>query len=983
MTDPLINVGTAPPQKHETDASGDLPDSSSITSSDEDVTWMLSKPLLDEVKRLGWTAFTEIQRATIPPIIEGKNVLMIAPTGTGKTEAAIFPIFELLMRRRMDAKQVRGISILYITPLRALNRDVLRRITEVGKRIGINVQVRHGDTPPGTRRTQARMPPDMLITTPETLQAILPGRTMRQHLQSVRWVVIDEIHEMATDERGAQLSVGLERLQRLTIVDFQRVGLSATIGYPEMIARFLGGVEKETVVIKAVESKSLDVDVESPTTSDEDEKEAREVGIPAGSISRIRRLFELVQGHHSTLIFTNTREHAEALASRMLVLKPDFRIGVHHGSLSKEVRMETEEDLKGGRLKAVVCTSSLELGIDVGSIDFVVQYMSPRQVTRLVQRVGRSGHLVGATARGCIIGSWPDDILESMVISRFVLEGKLELPTLHENALDVLAHQIAGLTLDYGQIGVADAYQIVHKAWPFRNLTQAEFIAVVKQLHKQHIIWVSGEKLQKRSPNTFHYYYTNLSMIPDVRRYDVLDFVRRRKIGSLDQEFVARNGKAGVEFIMHGQTWKILSVDEAENLVQVEPVSQSFAAIPSWEGEIIPVPLKVAQEVGKLRAQISNIILRKDDPSNALGGYPTNKEAALKAVNFVKRQIDEGFPIPTNNRIVIEAFENYAVIHACFGDLVNQTLSRVLAALLSARLGVNVATQSDSYRIVLIAPIHISPEELKRELLKLRGGDLDSILTAVLSDTTLFSWRLWHVARRFGAVERDTEYQSGWGRTLTISLKDTPIYWETLRELRVEKLDVEGAREVLNEIESGKIDVAVSSKPGAYSPFALPILDKIVPQDILRPTVPIIELVETVKERLESEQVRLVCVFRGDWDGLRTVRRIGEEIRCPKCRSTLIAATYPSDAELVKVVRKKMTHQKLTKDEEKVWLDGWKNASIVQTHGRRAILALAARGVGPTTAIRLLKRLHRSDQEFILDILRAERDYVRTRAFWD
>jgi len=946
------------------------------------IEWLLSKPLLEEARRLGWTSFTEVQRLAIPPILDGKNVLMIAPTGTGKTEAAIFPIFELLLQRMSETK-VRGISILYITPLRALNRDVLRRLTEVGKRIGIEVQVRHGDTPTSARRAQALKPPDMLITTPETLQAIIPGRSMRRHLQSVRWVVIDEIHEMATDERGTQLSVGLERLRQLTSVDFQRVGLSATIGYPELIAKFMAGPERETVVVKAVEAKSLEVSVESPTPSANDEKEASEVGIPAGSIRRIRRLFELVQEHRSTLIFTNTREHAEALASRMLALKPGIRIGVHHGSLSREVRMETEGELKSGRLNAVVCTSSLELGIDVGFIDFVVQYMSPRQVTRLVQRVGRSGHLVGATARGCVMGSWPDDILESAVISKLALEGRLELPVIHENALDVLAHQIAGLVLDYGQIGMVDVYQIIRRAWPFRNLTRDEILAVANQLHRQRVIWISGENLRKRGPNTFHYYYTNLSMIPDVRRYDVYDFIRRRKIGSLDQEFVARNGRAGVEFIMHGQTWKILGVDEEENLVQVEPVSQSFAAIPSWEGEIIPVPLEVAREVGRLREEISGSMARNADPSKTLDGYPLSEEAVWKVVNFVQRQMDEGFLVPTHSRVLIEAFENYAVIHTCFGDVINQTLSRILAAILSSKFGVNVATQSDSYRIALIAPIHLYPEELSRELLKLRAEDADSILAAVLGDTNLFAWRLWHVARRFGAVERNAEYKSAWGRTLAVSLRDTPVYRETFRELGVEKLDVEGTKQVLSDIENKKIEVAVSPKLGSYSPFALAILDKIVPQDILRPAVPTMALVETIKGRLESEQTRLVCMFKGDWEGLRTVRNIADNIRCPKCHSTLIAATYPSDTELIKVARKKMAGRKLTNDEEKVWLDGWKNAGIVQTHGRKAILTLAARGVGPTTAVRLLRRLHRSDREFILDILKAERDYVRTRAFWD
>lgn len=942
-----------------------------------------SKPLRREIERLGWSEATEIQEMAIPLVVEGENLLLITPTGTGKTEAAIFPIIERFIRERSSAR-VRGISILYVTPLRALNRDIFRRLIEIGENLGIEVSVRHGDTPQRIRRMQAIRPPDMLITTPETLQAILPGKRMRQHLRSVRWVVVDEVHELATDKRGVQLSVGLERLREITGHDFQRVGLSATIGDPDLIAHFLAGKDRKVRFVRAVGEKELEVWVESPTARPEDAEAAEEVMISAGSVRRIRRLFELIGQHRSTLVFTNTREHAEALASRMHALQRGLEVGVHHGSLSKGVRMDVEKGLKEGKLRAVVCTSSLELGIDVGGIEFVAQYMSPRQVTKLIQRVGRSGHVIGKVSRGCVLAAWPDDILEAAVISGFALDGRLEEPVIHDGALDVLAHQVVGLVLDWGRVELKEAYATITGAWPYRDLRLEELIDIVRQLEGEGVVWFDGEWVRRRRARTFGYYYSNLSMIPDVKRYAILDFLRRRRIGTLDQGFIARNGRPGQEFIMHGQTWRMLSIDDEEGLVQVEPAPESLGAVPSWEGEIIPVPFEVAQEVGRIRGLIAEGLGSAGRGLDAVMANPMDEEAAMKAVSFIGRQIEEGYSVPTDRRVLIEVFGNYTIIHACFGDPVNETLGRVLAALLSARLGVNVATRQDPYRIALITPIPLDPNLIKEELTRLKPEDIDLVLANTLSDTALFTWHLWGVAKRFGAVEHEAEYSSSRARMLVKALQGTPVYSEAFREVYREKLDLDNARRVVGMIQGGLVEVeAVWVRRGDYSPLALPILDRIAPQDILRPAVPTHEIVEVVRERLNSRRVRLVCVFKADYEGVRSVRTLQDPVRCPRCGSTLMAATYPTDLDLIRIARKRMSGRSLTEEEEKTWLTAWRNASLVQTYGKRAIVALAARGVGPTTATRILGRFHRTEEEFYLDIIRAERDYVRTRAFWD
>jgi ATP-dependent Lhr-like helicase len=261
--------------------------------------------------------------------------------------------------------------------------------------------------------------------------------------------------------------------------------------------------------------------------------------------------------------------------------------------------------------------------------------------------------------------------------------------------------------------------------------------------------------------------------------------------------------------------------------------------------------------------------------------------------------------------------------------------------------------------------------------------DLEQILSGILGYTSLFAWRLWNVAKRFDLVSRGAEYRSSRGRMLASTLKDTPIYVEALREIYVEKMDLENAQFVLKMIQDGLIDVEVASWRREYSPLSLPILDRIAPQDILRPAVPTKALIDVVKERLGTAEVRLVCIFNGDYNGVRNLRGLPDTIRCPNCRSILLAATHPKDIQLIKIIKKKISKRKLTSDEEKTWQSAWKSASLVQTYGKKALTTLAARGVGPTNAVRILHKYHRTEDDFYTDIIRAERDYARTRMFWD
>src|SRR3989475_1871442 len=404
----------------------------------------LDPRIIDAVRALGIETFTEPQERAIPRILAGENLLLVAPTGIGKTEAALLPILDRLVREKPEPT-----SCLYITPLRALNRDMLRRMTFFADRLSIRVAVRHGDTTPKERAAITRHPPDILITTPETFQILFTGRKLREHLRSVRYVVVDEIHELASDERGAQLAVGLERLRDLTGREFHRIGLSATVGTPAEVAAFRGGLGRPVEVIRVRIPKGIRIRVEMPATAQGDSEIVERLRVKPVQAAGLRRCYELIKEHQSTLFFVNTRDTAEFLSSRLAAWYQDPKIGVHHGSLSKDVRVQMEDEFKSGGLRALVCRAYLELGIDVGTADFVLQYNSPREVSRLVQRIGRSGHGVGEVSDGVILATHEDDVAEACAIARRALAEEIEDLVVRKDNRSVLANQLLAPALSH------------------------------------------------------------------------------------------------------------------------------------------------------------------------------------------------------------------------------------------------------------------------------------------------------------------------------------------------------------------------------------------------------------------------------------------------------------------------------------------------------------------------------------------------------
>jgi ATP-dependent Lhr-like helicase len=924
----------------------------------------------------GFATPTEPQRRAIPPLARGEDALVIAPTGTGKTETAMLPVFDAIAEAQAEDGPRFGISALYITPLRALNRDMRQRLEWWGQELDLRVDVRHGDTTDYQRQKQANDPPDVLVTTPETLQAMLTGSKLRTALEDVHHVVVDEVHELASAKRGAQLTVGLERLAELA-GDFQRIGLSATVGDPGEVGRFLTGGDDPEIVEVDVGSK-VEFEVREPEITEEDEKLARKLMTEESVASHVRAILDVVETHDSTLIFVNTRQTAEALGSRFKEL--DANVGVHHGSLSKEARIDVEDRFKAGELDALLCTSSMELGIDVGRIDHVVQYSSPREVARLLQRVGRAGHRSDEVSYGTIITKHPDDTLEALAIARRAKEGEVEDAEIHDGSLDTVANQIVGLVMDFGDLSAMRAYEIITRAYPFRDLTKSEFKEVVRELKSNRLVWLDEEddRLEKSS-KTWQYFYANLSMIPDEQKYSVEDIASGSQVGTLDERFVVNFAEPGEVFVQRGEMWRITEVDDEDEAVKVSPIEDPGGEIPSWVGEEIPVPYDVAQEVGEMRA-VAGPQFERGAPREGVGReftnrYPTDKYTASEALDQLDKHAEAGDPLPTADRIVIEHAARKVVVNACFGHKVNETLGRVLSSLVGQRTGSSVGLEVDPYRIELDVPPKVSGQEVAAVLQDTDPDHVAAIIELSLKHSDSLKFKLSQIAAKFGAFRK---WEGGGGGPridrLMAALEDTPMYDEAVREVFHDDLAVEQASEVLAHVQSGDVEVVTT---GGRTPIGTGGISS--GRELLAPENADASVIQTVKDRIRDDEVILFCLHCQDWNRTKKVRRVRDQPECPECGSTRIAALNPWADEVVKAVRAPEKDD----EQERMTQRAYKAANLVQSHGKQAVIALAARGVGPQNAARIIAKLRENEDDFYRDILAQERQYARTQSFWD
>jgi ATP-dependent Lhr-like helicase len=926
----------------------------------------LDLKIRDALAELGMTKPTETQAKALPVILSGRHTLVIAPTGTGKTESAMLPAFDMLLKATPDDRA--GISVLYVTPLRALNRDMLKRMKWWSGRLGISIEVRHGDTTRHERRRQALHPPDVLITTPETVQAMLMGSRLKQNLRSVAYVVVDEVHELASSKRGTQLAIALERLARFS--EFRRIGLSATVGSPEEVARFLAGSDREAQIVDVSVSKSLDFHVMYPETIDSDKPLARKLLTDPDIAAQIRTMIALIKENKSTLMFVNTRQSAEAIGARFKKLNEP--IAVHHGSLSKEARIEAEDSFKDGKVNTLVCTSSMELGIDIGKIDHVIQYMSPREVSRLLQRVGRAGHRVGETSKGTIIAIGEDDAAEAWALCRRATDGLIEDIDLFKRSYDVLANQVCAMALEYGDISANNVFEIVRKAYPFKELSRKEFDAVLKQLAEERLIFTGEDGMIRRKTKTRTYMYENLSMIPDEKRYDVLDVISGRMIGTLDEAFVINFAELGAIFITKGDMWRIVEI--TEDRVRVEPIENPQGEVPSWTGEEIPVPFGVALEVGAIRRTIEETPSDGDAVRDILARYPTDEATAKRFVAYVRKQIDRGFPVPSDRLITVEDEERTIMINACFGHKVNETIGRVLTALLASRFGGGVAMEIDPYRIKLELPKRTRAADVMRMIAELEPAFIEPIIERTLKNTIMLKWKMVHVARKFGALSRDVDYDRISMDKLLQVFEGTPMYNEAVNEILHDKLDVKNAVLALEKIRSGEIKMVA----GRVSPIGSAGFTG--GRELMAPETADRSIILALKERIMNDHVIMFCLTCQKYSAKRHVRDVEETPVCPVCGSRMLAALKPWERDEMELVRKA---SKITNDVDRQRVKRvYRNGNLVLSHGRSAVIALASRGLGPETASRVIRKLRDDEEDFYRDILKEERNYVRTKRFW-
>ncbi len=944
---------------------------------------LLVKPVRKLIEQRGFPKPSEPQERAIPSILNGKNVLLISPTATGKTEAAFLPVLSMLLQRQQG---IPGIKVLYITPLRALNRDMLERLEWWCNNLDIGLAVRHGDTETKERVRQSRSPPDMLITTPETVQAILSGWIMRQHMRSIHWVIVDEVHEMADSKRGSQLALALERLRALIGRDFQMIGLSATIGSPEKVAQFLVGSGRPVEIVRVPVARLMHLRVVFPKPTEGDDKLASQLYTHPEVAARLRIVRDYMSNHRSVLLFTNTRTESEILTSRFKVWDIDYPISIHHGSLAKPSRIVAERGLKTGQLKGLICTSSLELGIDVGRIDLVIQYTSPRQVTRLIQRVGRSGHRIGHIAEGIIIALDTDDALEALVIARRAAQEDLEPVAIPPKPYDVLAHQISGLLLKSRKIRFEEIAEMFRKAYPYENLEIKEIEKVLAYMHQRfpRLVWASFEDKIALKPRQakalFEYYFANLSMIPEEKKFLVVDESTDSAVGVLDEAFMAEYGKPGVKFIIRGSPWQILHVSEEK--VHVRPVEDPAGAVPSWIGEEIPVPFEVSQDVGRIRGfaekQLHNGVSHEDVVSELSKMYPSDENTLLRALANTFEQINAGLPVPTESRIVVEEWQDFVLVHANFGLLTNRALAHFIGQLLSESIGFAVVVQHDAYRVFVQTMGEANSDRmisLFDEIKDMPEQTVRDILMRATVKTGLFKRRMIHVARRFGALEKWADFSSVSLQKLIKSFEGTPIYEEALKEVVTTDLDLERLIQILTEIREGRITVQKAETGGKATPIARVGLERVsMKTDLIPPDRMRAVLVESAKARLLSEASSFLCTNCWEYMEMLRTKELPDKPSCPRCGSTAVGLLRVEEDKILPIIEKK--GEKLTTGEERLRNRALQSAQLISKYGKAAAIVLTARRVRPSDALKVLEMGMKLDDRFYELVLDAERKAI-------
>ncbi len=905
-----------------------------------------------------YKSFTEIQEKAINTISSGANCIIIAPTGSGKTEAAMLPIFDTLSKVNRGA----GLYTIYITPLKALNRDLMSRLKWMSELTGVTLGVRHGDTTVSERSRQSKKPPRILITTPESFQNLFLSPRLRDAMRCIKFVVIDELHELYPNKRGAQLSVALERLEELS-PDFQRIGISATICDTEEASKFIFCGRKGEV-ISSSKAKQLSVDIIMPTMpKDINEDMEKAFNLDKPSTARIEFLANTIKNSKATIIFGNTRQVVESIGSKLIYLlgkEGRVRVGIHHSSLEKSERLEIEEHFKGGSVKGIIATSSLELGMDIGSVDLVVQYGSPRQAGRLIQRLGRGNHTEGRPSKGIIVVSSMLEALESAAIARDAIDLRLNSPKIERNAADVLLNQICAMSLEYGSIGKAKAFDILSRSAAFSDITHTTLDKALMFASEEMLIRLDGEKILRTGTGR-KYFIKNVSVIPDSPRYIVKDVLSNRIISSLDEKFVYSYIEEGAAFITKGMPWRVISLEEG--IIHVESCTDTGAAVPDWDGEDIPVTHEVATNTFAMMCGETGTqqLLSKELISNA---------------NSFREKQDAFFKLRPNS-IIIEETDDFSVVYLPYGKQANELLSKMICSVARAEIGETVIARATPYAIIIDCTYLKRRPDIRKALQAIRNNMHANDINGIISRTEIFRYKFIHVAKLSGIIEKKTAITKSTATRLINFYKDSIIYEETLRDLYKNNLDLSTVSELLKELDGGRISISVVNTEGS------PLYSEIVKSSMHRTELLSLNTredeIESFIRKFEGKNAELICTYCGTIFREVADPRLQTAIKCPICKSNMVAL-YKEEYQ--NAVNKKLKSKALNPKERMIHKEMIKEAGLISAYGSRALVALMTYGIGQVAAARTLKMVRTDYKMFVADLIRAKKLFIRNSRFW-
>ncbi|MBI4269943.1 MAG: DEAD/DEAH box helicase [Candidatus Rokubacteria bacterium] len=803
-----------------------------------------------------FAAATRPQREGWAAIASGRDTLIVAPTGSGKTLAAFLWALDHLHRLGLERRLEDRVYVVYVSPLRALNNDIEKNLREplAGMRAAaaaeglrlpeVRVAVRTGDTLAAARQAMTRKPPHVLITTPESLYILLTSARFRPALADVRFVIVDEVHALMGSKRGAHLALSLERLQALGAAREpaarpQRIGCSATVHPVATALEFLtGATARDAVVVDAGFSRDLDLRVTAPV---DDFLTASSETIWDAALQEIG---ELIRAHRTTLVFAQSRRAAERLARDLGDRVGEGLVAAHHGSLSRRARLDAESRLKEGALKALVATSSLELGIDVGAIDLVVQLQSPRQVAAALQRVGRAGHLLSRVSKGRILVTRGEELVEAAAVVRCIRARELDHVRMPEAPLDVLAQQVVA-AVAVESLGVDELWERFRNAAPYRGLARADFLAVVRMLAEPlpaevkaagpRILWDRvNERLHARRGSRF-LALTSGGTIPDAGLFDVFVADTDLKVGTLDEEFVTESLPGDV-FLLGSHAWRIVKVRAGR--VLVDDAQGLSPTIPFWKGEHPSRSFELGRAVGRLRRDAAD---RLDAPDFAAWagrecGLEPRAASALRTWLVKAGEVLDG--VPDDQGIVVESFADelggrHAMIHSVFGMRVNGAWGMALREKIRRVFHLQVeASHVDDGILLSFAPGQAPPAP-ERLVTLVTPEEVDALLGRALIGSPLFTTRFRHAAVRALFIPR----LSGGQRTPAYlqrlkadalmeavgGLADFPLVAETLRECFADALDVPRLKRLLERLHDGELWVRHVDAP-LPSPFVYPLL---------------------------------------------------------------------------------------------------------------------------------------------------------------